>query len=71
MGKNGENLNLLPQKKLISNQVPLVFFVCFSTPMLNVYCHFVTPCEKNYVFVIFHLLSSLVLFKYVFVVDET
>jgi len=73
-GKNGgkmeKTLNLLPQKNLISNQVPLVIFVCFFTPMLNFLLSFCHSLWKKLFFVIFHLLSSLVLFKYVFVVDE-
>ncbi len=70
-GKNGEKmektLNLLPQKFNIKSSA----FGVFHVFLLNCFIVILSLLVKKIMFLLFFiLLSSLVLFKYVFVVDE-
>jgi uncharacterized membrane protein len=71
MGKNGKNPQpLAPNFFNIQSSAFGVFYVFFHTHVklfIVILSLLVKKKKKN---VIFHLLSSLVLFKYVFVVDE-
>ncbi len=70
-GKNGENPQpLAPKKFNIKSSAFGVFFVFFHTHVKFFIVILSLLVKKIMFFVIFHLLSSLVLFKYVFVVDE-
>jgi hypothetical protein len=52
------------QKQILMFDLVSLFDSCTIT------CHFVIPCRHSYLFIISCLLSSLVLFKCVFVIDQ-
>jgi hypothetical protein len=58
------------QNKIKSNLLPLVLLHPFEHLPIT-FCHFVIPCQHSHLFVLLHLLLSLVLYRCVVFVDQT
>jgi hypothetical protein len=61
---------LLEKKMFVSNMVLLVFWMSLFDTHVIICCHFVIPCQHSHLFIVLHLPSSLVLSRFVFVVNK-